>query len=101
MKVIKQKMTRKVNITHRHKISNMSRREFKEYLYDLYGCHEAGISNDVVAESTYQGDDFSHLEIFNSPDGVLIAVHHGPASSTVDLIRSMPVRADAKAKECA
>lgn len=94
-------MTRNINITHRHKISKMSRHEFNEYLYDLYGCHEAGISNDVFAESTYHGDDFSHLEVFNSPEGVLIAVHHGPASNSVDLICSVPVRANAKPKECA
>lgn len=52
----------------------LSRRHFNTFLYSLYKCEGA---NNVTADAVYEGDDFI-VEIFlDSPDGLMVAVHHG------------------------
>lgn len=54
----------------------LSRHEFNHFLYKLYKCKGA---NDVTADAVYEADDF-YVEIFlDSPDGLMIAIHHGYA----------------------
>lgn len=63
----------------------MSRRQFNVHLCDLY--QKNGV--DIKAEATVEMGDDGFVEVFNSPEGILIAIHHGFAGlnfQTVDLI---------------
>lgn len=50
----------------------MGRKGFNSFLYDLYGCKER---NTAKADIDLNVDDVYHIEIFNSPEGILIAAH--------------------------
>lgn len=53
----------------------MGRHAFNSFLYDLYGCEG---SNNVTADTELSADDISidYIEVFNSPKGLVVAVHH-------------------------
>ena len=84
--IIHDTMPRPIETAATHTVDHMSRKEFNGFLYDLYGCNEGGVSNDVVAETSFW-EDVSHVEVFNSPVGLIMAVHRGPAADDVHLIR--------------
>ncbi len=53
---------------------HMSRKEFNCFLFDLYETED---ENDLRADAVYESNDF-YVEVFEkSPDGLLIAIHHG------------------------
>lgn len=62
-------------------VMTMTRRHFNSYLYDLYECRKRGVTNDVAADMMI--DDVSHVDVLVSPEGPLIAVHHGGAGELV------------------
>ncbi|WP_105386073.1 hypothetical protein [Neorhizobium alkalisoli] len=67
-------------------IEVMGRKTFDAFLYDLYGCKE---KNDVKADIDLDGNSIYRVEVFNSPEGLLIAAHE---LHRVHVIRPKPIQ---------
>ena len=80
------KTTLVVNDGAMHSATTMRRKAYHCFLYDLYRCAERGVSNETTKADTVINDP--HLvEVFNSPDGLMVAIHHGPTCEEVTVIR--------------
>ncbi|WP_108460235.1 hypothetical protein [Devosia naphthalenivorans] len=67
-------------------VMTMSRRHFNSYLYYLYDCQKRGVSNDADADMVIA--DAAYVEVLLSPDGPLVAVHHGERADLVTVFRA-------------
>lgn len=55
--------------------ATMGRKEFMGFLHDLYECERRKVSNDAEADLTIS--DVIEVELLLTPQGPLLAVHHG------------------------
>ncbi|TPN53898.1 hypothetical protein [Mesorhizobium sp. B1-1-7] len=63
----------------------MSRRQFNSRLCNVYQKN----GSEIRVDASIEMDEDGFVEVFNSPEGILIAIHHGFAGlnfQTVDLI---------------